>query len=44
MRMAHNRHSARFLARKVLRRLRDSLDTAIDSLIEDRSRTTIARI
>ncbi|HEY0010648.1 MAG TPA: hypothetical protein VGB97_01890 [Candidatus Paceibacterota bacterium] len=31
-----NRHSARFMMRKMLRRLRDSLDGAIDNLFIER--------
>jgi len=44
MRMAYrtdNRHSARFVMRKYLRRLRGKLDTAIANLFADGSRATV---
>lgn len=36
-----NRHSLRFRMRKVLRRVRCSVDTAIAGLFEDRSRAMV---
>lgn len=36
-----NYHSARFVMRKMLRRLRDSLDNAIESLFADKRRKTV---
>jgi hypothetical protein len=34
-----NRHSVRFVFRKILRRLRDNIDVLIESQFSDRSRT-----
>jgi hypothetical protein len=36
-----NRHSLRFRMRKLLRRVRGSVDTAIAGLFEDRSRAMV---